>query len=179
MSSPSATPAAKAPRRFTFRDRPPPTYDALTTAAPVQPHVFVSESVQGTARSAPLRRYNRVNVQGASANRFDPDQHNATFGYRTRLEAAPLDIDSGYDILLEEERDASIVAQPPEAWASLRSDMRDREFIVILRYQRQIVGLPRLGSSFRPYRLQFLCSLRAIPSSPRRYWQDSFEVIYV
>ena len=125
VNSSNATTANARPEKIT---RDAPLYDPFSIAAPVQPEFYPGESVVDHDLMNPLRTYNRVNPQGKFTNRFDPDHHNATDAYRSKLESVPLDANH-FDILEEEEREAMYVEQPPAARAALRSDLRDQQFL--------------------------------------------------
>lgn len=111
------------------RDARPLTYDPFRVDAPLQPQTYMSTSAFKYDDFVGNRRYARRNLHGDADNRFDADFHEPPATYKAHLEAQPLDGLTDEDGAIEAEKEANLIAQPPEAIASLRQDLANKNFI--------------------------------------------------
>ena len=115
------------------KDRPPLSYDPFTTAAPVTPITYMSNTKFGYDDFVSQRRYARSMVQGKSDRNFDPDKHKPSEKYLDRLLDAPLGINLADAQQIDEEREAALVTQPPEAMAAFQKDIHNQRVIDLIR----------------------------------------------
>jgi hypothetical protein len=118
------------------REQVPREYNLLDGVAPLAPL-----ATDATARFAhdsfvEQRRFRRANPQGDTERRFDPEQFAATDAYRRRLQSQALDHYTNTDPLIDEEREAAYVEQPPEAIAQFRVDLVNEDFVAKLASRR-------------------------------------------
>lgn len=119
--------------RAEVRDTRPPVYDPLETVAPLRPYTYISESKFKYDQFISQRRYARRGLHGENDSRFDPEQHDATPVYKQRLESMPLDVYTEADPFIDDEREANLIEQPPEAQEQLRTDLRNQSFIASIK----------------------------------------------
>ena len=139
------------------REPLPVQYNPLEQVAPVQPTASDAVARFRFDEFVDQRRYRRANPNGPSESRLDADQWRATPAYEQRLLSQPLDQYIAEDPLIDEEREAAYVEQPPEAIAQFRNDLHNPRLLALakrghmqsaspssqLALQRQLANAPR------------------------------------